>query len=360
VAVLPISGVHTATDLAHAVQAASQGSHCAFQILALAPTNAEVSSDLFLSYRHGMCTFSLSTLQRIFSQLNSHHRITTDATGIQLASLLFLASMHATRLHVTGVDNEEDFHLLVAAKEKHAIISFDVQLAAFLQHFNVIFQHMDVVDALSVRLDDDSIAQQMRQLLQLVEHSKLHMDDVVRCLRTRPAELFNLALSDDKVDLELNGTGVANRVQVQGKLVVLDGVVRTAPGSGAQLATLPIKEQERTRTVSFVAPAQKVEAKHILENMEIPAQLTTYVISTLLTCVEHCLQSHSKTHPFPKSTSCPPSNSTSNKSTFSLPSHKKSTSSWVATVAWTSSKVTCYATCFTNLRRAPRAPLRPP
>ena len=271
--------------------------------VAATSTNAEQISQvtgevgsLFIPFNHLSDNISkVPTVTEHFATWPAFKPIITDAKMSDLAAILFMASIHARRIHVTNVTNKDDIKLIALAKEKSMSITCDVSVyALFLSQDDfpeakflptkedqkALWEHLSTIDVFSIGSLPYQLAHAAKQklnaavgiadtlplLFSAVADGRLTIDDIKARLHDSPKEIFELHDQiDTSVEIEVDrpytfapGTvwtpftgrvmrGAVQRVIFQNKTACLDGV----PSEDA----LPGKDMSSHLIDSHLAPA---------------------------------------------------------------------------------------------------------
>ncbi|KAI8845118.1 hypothetical protein BJ741DRAFT_659217 [Chytriomyces cf. hyalinus JEL632] len=223
---------------------------------------------------------SVSDLLNQFKSWPSDSPIVVSAKGTDLATGLYLASLHNRSIHITGVSTAEDIAVIRMAKEKKQAVTCDVNVhALFLstkdypncdelpspQNLKALWDNLEVIDVFTVGSlpyaiwksvaaasgttipapsPSAGLAEALPLLLTAVSEGRLTLEDIVLRMHSRPRDIFNLPdQSDTYTEVEvdrkfevtegtfgswsaLNGrfvSGSVHRVVLRGQTIFLDG-----------------------------------------------------------------------------------------------------------------------------------------
>jgi carbamoyl-phosphate synthase/aspartate carbamoyltransferase len=258
-----------------------KGASCDYNFsVAATSTNADQISQvtgevgsLFIPFNHLSDNISkVPTVTEHFGTWPTFKPIVTDAKMSDLAAILFMASIHARKIHVTNVTNKDDIKLIALAKEKNMSITCDVSVyALFLSQDDfpqakflptsedqkALWEHLSTIDVFSIGSLPYQLAHAANQkpnaavgiadtlplLFSAVADGRLTIDDIKMRLHDNPKEIFELHdQADTSVEIEVDrpytvapGTvwtpftgrvmrGAVQRVIFQNKTACLDGV----------------------------------------------------------------------------------------------------------------------------------------
>ncbi|WFD32241.1 Carbamoyl-phosphate synthase [Malassezia sp. CBS 17886] len=259
-------------------------------LLTASPEHADMLADLAPRVRALFVSFASRPTPALvagyFSQWPEDKLIVTDAAGSDLASVLFLASLHNRTLHVTNVISGDDLQLIALGKSKGLSVTCDVAVYAlfFTSEMyptatclpsavdqDALWRALHAVDAFSVgsapqRLSAElghtpapgaGLLECMQLLLTAVNDGRLSLADVQAKMCAQPCEIFQLPEQPDtsvtvEVDravraverahwtpLETSAVqGTIGRVLFRGKTTVLDGEALGDAPAGANVSAL--------------------------------------------------------------------------------------------------------------------------
>ncbi|MCJ1251917.1 hypothetical protein MMC30_009155 [Trapelia coarctata] len=135
---LGLDGIVTdANALKVAQQNSRQGAFCDynFSVTATSTNSEQVTQltgqvgSLFIPFNHLSGNISkVAAIKSHFTAWPTHKPMITDAKTTDLATILFYASLHNRKIHVTSVTSEEDIELIALTKEKGQKITCDVSV----------------------------------------------------------------------------------------------------------------------------------------------------------------------------------------------------------------------------------------
>ncbi|KAL0086645.1 hypothetical protein F4703DRAFT_1941887 [Phycomyces blakesleeanus] len=163
----------------------------------------------------------VSVFDSVFSSWPNSHLIITDARGTDLASILLLASLHNSVIHVSNVINKSDLALIEMSKKKGLEVSCDVSVYSLFfasEDFNntkllptkddqaALWKSLDVVDCFSIGSTPSKLAQELGKpvtkieginetlplLLDAVSKGRLQLKDISDRLYENPRRIFGL------------------------------------------------------------------------------------------------------------------------------------------------------------------------
>ena len=328
--VMPIGLDDAITDyrtLKIAQQNIHVGAYCDYNFSVAATSNnaeqvgqitGQVGS-LFIPFNHLSGNISkLATITSHFAAWPDHKPIITDAKTTDLAFVLFLASLHNRKVHVTNVSTEEDIHVLALSKSKGLQVTCDVAVySLFLSRDDypacswlptkteqgILWKNLKIIDIFSIGnlpyhlvMDQAEaeasptvgISDTLPLLFTAVSEGRLTLEDVVRRLHDNPKKIFELhdqvgtvieiemdrlyILKPTQVWSPFTGRsfkGAVKRVTFQDRTVSLDGEPRLEAALGKDMSShLPVspkinpvssvskprQESPRGRGSSFVQP----------------------------------------------------------------------------------------------------------
>lgn len=207
-----------------------KGASCDYNFsVAATSTNADQIShvteevgSLFIPFNHLSDNISkVATVTAHFEAWPAFKPIVTDAKTADLAAILFLASLHTRKIHVTNVTTKEDIKLIALAKEKKMGVTCDVSVyALFLSQDDfphakflptgedqkALWEHMSIIDVFSIGSLPYQLAHATNQepnaatgiadtlplLFSAVADGRLTIDDIKARLHENPKEIFEL------------------------------------------------------------------------------------------------------------------------------------------------------------------------
>ncbi|KAI9347662.1 hypothetical protein BDR26DRAFT_49189 [Obelidium mucronatum] len=229
--------------------------------VAAAAAGADAAS---LQVQLGASSNALELLNH-FKTWSSDAPIVASARGSNLASILYLASLHKRSVHITGVATKEDISIIALAKEKGDSVTCDVNVhSLFLTSsdfpncaelftaadIQALWDNLESIDCFSVgslpyaiwksvAASDKSIpapsvgaglAEALPLLLTAVADGKLTLADVIARLNTNPREIFSIPEQiDTYVEVEVDRKIVVAASETFGKWTPLAG--KTLSGS---------------------------------------------------------------------------------------------------------------------------------
>ncbi|KIY73951.1 carbamoyl-phosphate synth [Cylindrobasidium torrendii FP15055 ss-10] len=288
--VLPLGKEDKIADGAslEAARANAGSAHCNFT-LSLCATHQNVASmteelqseakSLFIPFGVGPSNLSLADIASHFAAWSCGKPIITNASGSDLASVLFLASLHGRSVHVTDVTKGDDLLLIALSKAKHVSVTCDVSIYSLFyttkqfpeatclpsaEDNAALWSNLGVIDVFGVgstpyRLAVDlgkvasarsGLEEALPLLLTAVSDGRLTMDDIRVRMHDNPLLIFGLpdqsssqvevvigrtSLFTRKSDiwspLDKSGvTGFVHRVVLHGHTAFLDGVISAPHG----------------------------------------------------------------------------------------------------------------------------------
>lgn len=207
-----------------------QGAFCDynFSVTATSTNSEEVSQmsgqvgSLFIPFNHLSGNISkVAAIKSHFTAWPMHKPMITDAKNTDLATILFYASLHSRKIHVTSVTSEEDIELIALTKEKGQEITCDVSVySLFLsqedfpqycflptkQDQQALWKHLKTIDifavgslpyqvAIEAKADVTpavGIADTLPLLLTAVHDGRLTEEDFIARLYYNPKRIFEL------------------------------------------------------------------------------------------------------------------------------------------------------------------------
>lgn len=163
----------------------------------------------------------VAALTAHFASWPSFKPIVTDAKTADLASILFMASLHSRKIHVTSVTTKDDINLIALSKEKGLAVTCDVSIyALFLtqsdhptcstlptkEDQDALWANMDVIDILAVGAlpyqvactqsekvpPEVGIQDSLPLLFSAVADGRLTIQDITVKLHDNPTKIFDL------------------------------------------------------------------------------------------------------------------------------------------------------------------------
>ncbi|KAI4245557.1 MAG: hypothetical protein LQ352_006538 [Teloschistes flavicans] len=289
--VLPLGLDGSVTDartLKMAQQNSRRGAYCDynFSVAAKSSNSEQVSQivgdvgSLFIPFNHLSGNISkVAAITAHFSAWPNEKTMITDAKTTDLASILFLASLHGRKLHASCVTTEDDIKLVALSKSKGLQVTCDVSIyALFLSQVEypgcdilpsakdqaALWNHLTTIDVFSIgslpyqvahSVGEDAatpavgIADALPLLFTAVSEGRLTFEDITTRLHDNPKEIFQLhEQAGTSVEIEIDRPyvlqatqvwspfvgkslkGCVQRVMFQDKTACLDGeVTRDAP-----------------------------------------------------------------------------------------------------------------------------------
>lgn len=236
------------------------------------------AASLFCSFKKSSSAF-VSSLNSISAHIKSwpqEGRIITDATGADLASILFFCSLKKRSVHITNLFTKEDIQLIAMSKENGVSVTCDVNiynlffsrmtyespLLGTVADIQELWKNLPLIDCFSIGPTPYllgkslghpvssalGIEEALPLLLMAVEEGKLTLDDITEKLHTNPVNIFGLPDQPDTyIEIEIDRKqvvpdvgfnhafstwspvarkflgGFVHRVVVRGETVYLDG-----------------------------------------------------------------------------------------------------------------------------------------
>lgn len=241
---LGLDGLVTdATTLKVAQQNSQQGAFCDYNFSVTATSsNSELVTQvtgqvgsLFIPFNHLSGNISkVAAIKSHFTAWPVHKPMITDAKTTDLATILFYASLHNRKLHVTSVTSGEDIELIALTKEKGQKITCDVSVySLFLsqedypqcqslptkQDQQALWDHLSTIDIFAVgslpyqvTIEAKAevnpavgIADTLPLLLTAVHDGRLTEEDIIARLHHNPKRIFELHEQDrTSVEIEVD------------------------------------------------------------------------------------------------------------------------------------------------------------
>jgi carbamoyl-phosphate synthase/aspartate carbamoyltransferase len=155
---------------------------------------------------------SVSEVSKLFQMVGENELVIAQVTSAELASLMFLASMHKTRIHVTNISSAEDLKLIQLAKMNGNVdVTCDMSMfTLFNKNLNdadlqYLWSNLSAVDCLSTNVSSLKLGEKLDVLLYkkllgialtliltAVYEGKITTDDVMAKLYENPCKIFGL------------------------------------------------------------------------------------------------------------------------------------------------------------------------
>ena len=231
--VMPVgldSAITDARTLEISQQNSHAGAHCDYNFsVAATSKNAEQVGQiigqvgsLFIPFNHLSGNISkVAAITSHFAAWPGYKPMITDAKTTNLAFVLFLASLHNRKVHVTNVSTEDDIHVLALSKSKGLQVTCDVAVySLFLSQEDypacsclptqedqkALWKHLDTIDVfsigslpyhLAVEIKEDAspavgISDALPLLFTAVSEGRLTLEGVVARLHDNPKKIFEL------------------------------------------------------------------------------------------------------------------------------------------------------------------------
>lgn len=232
---------------------------------------------LFIPFNTFSSAGSISSVAKHMSTWPADKAITTDAKSGDLASMLLLASLHSSKIHITDVRSKEDIQLIRLSKGKKLGVTCDVSVYSLFystatfpgvkclpspEDQAALWRSLDIIDAFSVGIvpyllgielgydvsPRSGVEEALPLLLSAVAEKKLTFEDIKLRLHDNPVKIFGIAEQPQThVEVVVNRpspfrhkarcwsplqgkkvVGSVNRVFIQNRTVFLDGASFTS------------------------------------------------------------------------------------------------------------------------------------
>ncbi|KAI8999235.1 hypothetical protein BC832DRAFT_565451 [Gaertneriomyces semiglobifer] len=216
--------------------------HCDFTRCVVAtPTNVVDSSNI-KGASSLLISFGMSGLKSI-DDVAAHLRkwpmgrpVLVEATGNDLATVLYLANLQGRSVHVTSIRRKADLALVVMGKDRGVAITCDVPVGTLFgddpDEVQFFWDNLQNIDCLSLNGDVNPAADaDLCHLMSAVATGRVGLEDVKARLYDNPKRIFGLPDQPDTyVEVFIGQTsnmsnGCLHRVVLRGDTVYLDGGV---------------------------------------------------------------------------------------------------------------------------------------
>lgn len=295
--IMPLGSDGTLTDakaLRVAHQNSRQGAFCDynFSVTATSTNSEQVTQiagqvgSLFIPFNHLSGNISkVAAIKSHFTAWPVYKPMITDAKNTDLATILFYASLHNRKIHVTSVTSEEDIELIALTKEKGQKITCDVSVYSLflsLEEFpqcsflptkkdqEALWSHLSTIDVLAVgslpyqvaieaKADVTpavGVADTLPLLLTAVHDGRLTEEDVITRLYYNPKRIFELHDQETtSVEIEVGRSyvlqpsktwspyvgktmkGSVRRVNFEGRTACIDGELIATVAHGKDMSS---------------------------------------------------------------------------------------------------------------------------
>jgi carbamoyl-phosphate synthase/aspartate carbamoyltransferase len=213
--------------------------------------------------------FSTGDVSKLLKDWKSPLPVIVSASGSSLASVLLLASLHKSPVHILNVRTKDDIELIAVAKEKGISVTCDVNpkslfplpdmASAFVSgetaNQRALWENLSLIDCFSLIEESDTenvlnASNTLSLLFEAYQRGLLSVDDISRRLYNNPRTIFELPEQPDTyVVFEMKSSGLknlrkgmssigrVNRVVIRGKTVFLDGVFFEEESEGQNLTS---------------------------------------------------------------------------------------------------------------------------
>ncbi|KAI9032580.1 hypothetical protein CLU79DRAFT_153031 [Phycomyces nitens] len=176
----------------------------------------------------------VSVFESVFSSWPNSHLIITEAKGTDLATILLLASLHSSALHISNVTSPSDLDLIAMSKKKGLEVSCDVSIYSLFfasEDFNntkllptkknqeALWKRLEVVDCFSIGSTPSKLAQELGKpvtnteginealplLLDAVSKGRIQLKDISDRLYENPRRIFGLVAQPETfIEVEID------------------------------------------------------------------------------------------------------------------------------------------------------------
>lgn len=244
--VMPITSKSTITTkdrLDGLRQICAEESHSRFTLSVLS-ASSEVSVEDIQNYRlpalyipfdkvYADRVSGVAQVEELFRELPKSVMVVTDAKGVDLASVLLMASLYSKQVHVTGVCTKEDLHLLDLSKRRGLKVTCDVNVLSLYiskemypeagdllgskNDIQELWKLLDCIDCFSIGPLSHRISvlcpnltltpgDSLALLLSSVAQDKLDLPTIITKLLEKPKSIFGIPVfhGKDVIELEMD------------------------------------------------------------------------------------------------------------------------------------------------------------
>ncbi|KAI7869296.1 hypothetical protein BDF14DRAFT_1880163 [Spinellus fusiger] len=253
----------------------------------------------------------VSVFDSVFSSWPTSHLIVTDAKGTDLASILLLASLHNSIIHVSNVMNKSDLALIEMSKKKGLEVTCDVSVYALFfasEDFNntqllptkedqvALWNKLETIDCFSIGSTPSNLAKELGKtvskvegidealplLLDAVSCGRLQLQDISDRLYENPRRIFGLVAQPETfIEVEIDRkrvwttegdawsplagrtlSGSVHRVVMNEKTVFMDGLCSSDGTLGRNISV----QAQTIKPATKEPKVHKADAASVLES----------------------------------------------------------------------------------------------